>query len=104
MKLRKAIDTVISHNALVSLDMRDNDDPNYSNSVYSGMAHEIPEELLEYEFYPITDVIDSEHRLHIELKECDDDNDSENNSDINMIPVYIGERTIYINNDDLPVW
>ena len=104
MKLRKAIDTVISHNAFVSLDMRDNDDPNYSNSVFSGMVHEIPEELLEYEFYPITDVVDSEHRLHIELKECDDDNDSENNSDINMIPVYIGERTIYINNDDLPVW
>ena len=38
------------------------------------------------------------------LQECDDDNDSENNSDINMIPVYIGERTMYINNDDLPVW
>ena len=104
MKLRKAIDTVISHNALVSLDMRDNDDPNYSNSVFSGMAHEIPEELLKYEFYPITDVVDLSHRLHIELKECDDDNDSENNSDIKIIPVYIGEGTMYINNDDLPVW
>ena len=104
MKLRDAIDTVISHNAFVSLDMIDKNDPNYSNSVYYGMVHEIPEELLEYEFYPITDVIDSEHRLHIELKECDDDNDSENNSDINMIPVYTGERTMYINNDDLPVW
>lgn len=68
MKLKDAIDTVISHNAFVSLDMRDNDDSNYSNSVFSGMAHEIPEELLEYEFYPITDVVDSAHRLHIELK------------------------------------
>lgn len=68
MKLREAIDTVISHNALVSLDMKDNYDPNYSNSVFSGMAHEIPEELLEYEFYPITDVVDSAYRLHIELK------------------------------------
>lgn len=68
MKLKDAIDTVISHNAFVSLDMRDNDDPNYSNSVFSGMAHEIPEKLLEYEFYPITDVVDSAHRLHIELK------------------------------------
>lgn len=104
MKLREAIDTVISHNAFVSLNMRDKDDTHYSISVYSGMAHEIPEELLEYEFYPITDVVDSARRLHIELKECDDDNDSENNSDINMIPVYIGERTMYINNDDLPIW
>lgn len=75
MKLRDAIDNVISHNAFVSLDMRDKNDPNYSNSVFSGMVHEIPEEWLEYEFYPITDVVDSEHRLHIELKECDDDND-----------------------------
>ena len=104
MKLREAIDTVISHNALVSLNMRNKNDPHYSNSVYSGMAHEIPEELLEYEFYPITDVVDSTHKLHIELKECNEDNDSDNNSEINMIPVYIGERTMYINNDDLPVW
>ena len=49
MKLRESIDTVISHNALVSLDMRDNDYPHYSKCVYSGMAHEISEELLEYE-------------------------------------------------------
>lgn len=68
MKLKDAIDTVISHNALVSLDMRDNYDPHYSKCVYSGMAHKIPGELLEYEFYPITDVVDSAHRLHIELK------------------------------------
>lgn len=104
MKLRKAIDTVISHNALVSLDMRDNNDPHYSKCVYSGTAFAIPEEWLEYEFYPMTDVFDSTHKLHIELKECNEDNDSDNNSEINMIPVYIGERTMYINNDDLPVW
>ncbi|MDY5727345.1 MAG: hypothetical protein SPK49_01855 [Erysipelotrichaceae bacterium] len=75
MKLRDAIDNVISHNAFVSLDMIDKNDPNYSNSVFSGMVHEIPEEWLEHEFYPITDVVDSAHRLHIELKECDDNND-----------------------------
>lgn len=75
MKLREAIDTVISHNAFVSLDIIDKNDPNYSNSVFSGMVHEIPEKWLEYEFYPITDVVDLEHRLHIELKECDDNND-----------------------------
>lgn len=37
MKLREAIDTVISHNALVSLDMRDKNDPHYSNSVSKTM-------------------------------------------------------------------
>lgn len=97
MKLKEAIDTVISHNAFVSLNMRDKDDPHYSNSVYSGMAHAIPEEWLEYEFYPITDVVDGAHRLHIELKD-------KNADKLNVIPVYIGERTMYINNDDLPVW
>lgn len=101
MKLRKAIDTVISHNALVSLDMRDNDDPHYSKCVYSGMAHAIPEEWLEYEFYPITDVVDSTHKLHIELKECNNGNDSDN---IKILPIYVTEGKMYINNDDLPKW
>lgn len=101
MKLRKAIDTVISHNALVSLDMRDNDDPHYSKCVYSGMAHAIPEEWLEYGFYPITDVVDSTHKLHIELKECNEGNDSDN---IKILPIYVTEGKMYINNDDLPVW
>ena len=101
MKLRKAIDTVISHNALVSLDMRDNDDPHYSKCVYSGMAHEIPEEWLEYGFYPITDVVDSSHRLHIELKECNEGNDSDN---LKILPIYVTEGKMYINNDDLPIW
>lgn len=101
MKLRDAIDTVISHNAFVSLDMRDNDDPYYSKCVYSGMAHEIPEEWLEYEFYPITDVVDSTHKLHIELKECNEDNDSDN---LKILPIYVTEGKMYINNDDLPVW
>ena len=101
MKLRKAIDTVISHNAFVSLDMRDNDDPNYSKCVYSGMAHAIPEEWLEYGFYPITDVVDSTHKLHIELKECNEGNDSDN---LKILPIYVTEGKMYINNDDLPIW
>ena len=68
MKLKDTINTVISHNAFASLDMRDKGDTHYSKCVYSGMAHAIPEEWLEYEFYPITDVVDSTHKLHIELK------------------------------------
>lgn len=68
MKLREAIDTVISHNAFVSLYMRDKNDPNYSNSVFSGMVHAISEKWHKYEFYPITDIVDKSYKLHIKLK------------------------------------
>lgn len=40
-----------------------------SEGIYEGMAHEIPNELLEREIFPITDVVgDAVGRLHIQLK------------------------------------
>ena len=69
MKLKNAIDTAVSHNALVVLEETDPKDSHYSVSIYEGMAHEIPNELLEREMFPITDVAgDSVGRLHIHLK------------------------------------
>ena len=69
MKLKNAIDVSISHNALVVLEETDPKDSNYSVSIYEGMAHEIPNELLEREMFPITDVVgDPVGRLHIQLK------------------------------------
>ena len=68
MKLKNAIDTAVSHNALVVLEETDSKDSHYSVSIYEGMAHEIPNELLEREMFPITDVVDSIGRLHIQLK------------------------------------
>ena len=68
MKLKNAIDVFISHNALVVLEETDPKDSHYSVSIYEGMAHEIPNELLEREMFPITDVVDSIGRLHIQLK------------------------------------
>lgn len=69
MKLKNAIDTVVSHNALVVLEETDPKDSHYSVSIYEGMAHKIPNELLEREMFPITDVIgDFLGRLHIRLK------------------------------------
>ena len=69
MKLKNAIDTAVSHNALVVLEETDPKDSHYSVSIYEGMAHEIPNELLEREMFPITDVVgDSIVRLHIRLK------------------------------------
>ena len=68
MKLKNAIDVFISHNALVVLEETDPKDSHYSVSIYEGMVHEIPNELLEREMFPITDVVDSTGRLHIQLK------------------------------------
>ena len=68
MKLKDTIDTVISYNAHVSLDMKDKNEPWFSPSVCPGMMHAISEEWHKYEFYPITDVVDKLHKLHIKLK------------------------------------
>ena len=69
MKLKNAIRVSISHNALVVLEETDPKDSNYAISIYEGMAHEIPSELLEREMFPITDVVgDPQGRLHIHLK------------------------------------
>lgn len=68
MKLKNAIDTAVSHNALVVLEETDPKDSHYAVSIYEGMAHEIPDKLLEREMFPITDVVDTIGRLHIQLK------------------------------------
>lgn len=68
MKLKNAINVFVSHNALVVLEETDPKDSHYSVSIYEGMTHEIPNELLEREMFPITDVVDTTGRLHIQLK------------------------------------
>lgn len=69
MKLKDTIDVFVSHNALVVLEETDPKDSHYCVSIYEGMAHEIPNELLEREMFPITDVVgDPVDRLHIQLK------------------------------------
>ena len=69
MKLKNAIDVFISYNALVVLEETDPKDSHYSVSIYEGMVHEIPNELLEREMFPIIDVVgDTVGRLHIQLK------------------------------------
>lgn len=69
MKLKNAIRVFISHNALVVLEETDPKDSHYRVSIYEGMVHEIPSELLEREIFPITDVVgDLQGRLHIHLK------------------------------------
>lgn len=69
MKLKDAINVFVSHNALVVLEETDPKDSHYTVSIYEGMVHEIPNELLEREMFPITDVVgDPVGRLHIQLK------------------------------------
>lgn len=51
------------------LEETDTKDSHYSVSIYEGMTHEIPNELLEREMFPITDIVgDHIGRLHIHLK------------------------------------
>ena len=68
MKLKNAINTSVSHNALVVLEETDPKDSHYSISIYEGIVNEIPNELLEREMFPITNVVDTIGRLHIQLK------------------------------------
>lgn len=68
MKLKDTIDTVISHNAIISIDIGDKNDQHHSKCIWTGMADLIPEKWLEYEFYPITNVPDVTYNLHIKLK------------------------------------
>lgn len=49
MILREMIDTVFSHNALVSLCESDKENNHFSNTVWEGMAHEIPAHYLDRE-------------------------------------------------------
>lgn len=58
MKLKDTIGTVISHNAHVSLNMKDKNEQWFSPSVYPGMVHAISKKWHKYKFYPITDVVD----------------------------------------------
>lgn len=68
MKLKDIINTVISNEAIVSIDIKCNDDPHYSKCIWTGTIDAIPEEWLKYEFYPITNVPDVTYNLHIKLK------------------------------------
>lgn len=68
MKLKDTINTVISHNAHVSLDMKDKNKPWFLPSVYLGMVHAISKEWHKYKFCLIADVVDKSHKLHIKLK------------------------------------
>lgn len=69
MKLKDIISTVISHDAIVSIDIRNKDNQHHSKCIWTGMADLIPEKWLEYEFYPITNVSDVTYNLHIKLKD-----------------------------------
>lgn len=48
MKLKDTINTVISHNAHVSLDIKDKNEPWFSPSVYHRMVHAIFEKWHKY--------------------------------------------------------
>lgn len=67
MILREMIDTVFSHNSLVTLCETDKENKHYSNDVWEGMAHEIPERFLNREatIFGVTGPSDGYINIHL---------------------------------------
>lgn len=72
--LGECIDNIFSHNSLVSInvEMKDNDgEPSYLHQVFRGMAHDIPEDLLNRKFVSIHSVVSDrayDDRIFVEIK------------------------------------
>lgn len=72
--LGECIDNIFSHNSVVSInvEMKDNDDePSYLHQVFRGMAHDIPEDLLNRKFVSIHSVVSDrayDDRIFVEIK------------------------------------
>ena len=74
MTLRQAIDTVISHNAIIIL--QEDEQNHYAHSVWKGVLHQLPKEYLDREFKPICDYVNYEKQYEcpiiIDLKSIED--------------------------------
>ena len=70
MTLRQAIDTAISHNAIIIL--QEDEQNHYAHTVWKGVLHQLPKEYLDREFKPICDYVNYEKQYEspivIELK------------------------------------
>lgn len=72
--LGECIDNIFSHNSLVSInvEMKDTDgEPSYLHQVFRGMAHDIPEDLLNRKFVSIHSVVSDrayDDRIFVEIK------------------------------------
>ena len=53
LKVKDLIDTVFSHNNLINLWERDFTEPHYSNLIWKGHVHEMPEQYQNYKFLEI---------------------------------------------------
>lgn len=76
MTLRQAIDTAISHNAIIIL--QEDEQNHYAHTVWKGVLHQLPKEYLDREFKPICDYVNYEKQYEspivIELKSIEDRN------------------------------
>ena len=76
MTLRQAIDTAISHNAIIIL--QEDEQNHYAHTVWKGVLHQLPKEYLDREFKPICDYMNYEKQYEspivIELKSIEDRN------------------------------
>ena len=76
MTLRQAIDTAISHNAIIIL--QEDEQNHYAHTVWKGVLHQLPKEYLDRDFKPICDYVNYEKQYEspivIELKSIEDRN------------------------------
>lgn len=74
MTLRQAIDTAISHNAIIIL--QEDEHNGFAHTVWKGVLHKLPKEYLDREFKPICDYVNYEKQYEspiiIELKSIED--------------------------------
>ena len=74
MTLKQAIDTAISHNAIIIL--QEDEHNGFAHTVWKGVLHKLPKEYLDREFKPICDYVNYEKQnespVIIELKSIED--------------------------------
>ena len=74
MTLRQAIDTAISHNAIIIL--QEDEHNGFAHTVWKGVLHKLPKEHLDREFKPIRDYVNYEKHYEspiiIELKSIEE--------------------------------
>lgn len=56
-EVHELVDVIFSHNSIIALWVEDENDSHYSNILWQGMAHSIPEEYKKYTFKSIQGVV-----------------------------------------------
>lgn len=76
-ELHEVVDVIFSHNNVIALWIEDESDKHYSNCLWKGMAHSIPEEFKNYRFKSIlgigSEILDDSHIINIVIQKPEED-------------------------------